>query len=188
MDGRKGCLNRSDVRNNDNLNGPSYDEDLEELTKILNETLDDVPRDTTYHRQLQDFLRVQQERKETRGETSRLNLYPPGRMIHLLKIGEEGGCSHLMNKCLTCCTSNSGFVYTPVYISNDDLDEIVVNATMGTDHFIDRMRDELHKLSENFATDNQGGGELSSSTRNQSNSITVTDQGNLGIGHIGIVV
>jgi hypothetical protein len=41
-------------------------------------------------------------------------------------------------------------VYTPVYIANDDLDEIVVNATMGTDHFIDRMKDELQKISKNF--------------------------------------
>jgi len=76
-------------------------------------------------------------------------------MIHLLKTGEEGGCAHLVNKCLTCCTSNSGFLYTPVYISNDDLDEIVVNSTMGTDHFIDRMCDELHTISKNYSE--QGG-------------------------------
>lgn len=148
-DGRKGCLYGSDGRN-DNSNASYYDEDLDDLTQIIDETLDDVPRDTIYQRQLQDFLRVQHERKEARGETSRLKLFPPGRMIHLLKTGEEGGCAHLMNKCVTCCTSNSGFVYTPVYIANDDLDEIVVNATMGTDHFIDRMKDELQKISKNF--------------------------------------
>ena len=131
----------------------NYDGDLEELTQIINETLDEVPPDTIYQRQLQDFLRVQQERKVTRGETNSksLRLYPPGKMIHLIRTGEEGGCSHLVNQCLTCFTSNSGFLYTPVYISNDDLDEIVVSATMGTDHFIDRMCDELHNLSNRFS-------------------------------------
>mmetsp|Transcript_15617 Transcript_15617/g.18037 ORF Transcript_15617/g.18037 Transcript_15617/m.18037 type:complete len:1166 (+) Transcript_15617:285-3782(+) len=149
-DGRKGCLYGSHRRNDDSNASSYYDEVLEDLTQILDETLDDVPRDTTYQRQLQDFLRVQHERKEARGETSRLKMYPPGRMIHLLKTGEEGGCAHLTNKCVTCCTSNSGFLYTPVYISNDDLDEIVVNATMGTDHFIDRMCEELNKLSKHY--------------------------------------
>jgi len=150
-DGRKGCLYGSNKRNEDQDNS-YYDDDFEELTQIINETLHEVPPDNIYQRQLQEFLRVQAERKEVRGETNSrsLRLYPPGKMIHLLKTGEEGGCAHLTNKCLTCCTSNSGFFYTPVYISNDDLDEIVVNATMGTDHFIDRVRDELHKISNDY--------------------------------------
>lgn len=154
-DGRKSCLYGSDGRN-DNSDHMYYNDDLEELTQIINDTLYDVPPDTIYQRQLRDFLRVQAERKEARGDTNsrRLRLYPPGKMIHLLKTGEEGGCANLVNKCLTCCTSNSGFLYTPVYISNDDLDEIVVNATMGTDHFIDRMCDELHKISNDYLEKN----------------------------------
>eukprot|EP00536_Pseudo-nitzschia_multiseries_P012886 jgi/Psemu1/244944/estExt_Genewise1.C_5140003 len=150
-DGRKGCVHGSNERNEDPDN-LYHDDDLEKLTQIIDETLYEAPPDTIYQRQLQDFLRVQAERKEVRGETNSrtLRMYPPGKMIHLLKTGEEGGCAHMVNKCLTCCTSNSGFVYTPVYISNDDLDEIVVNATMGTDHFIDRMCDELHKISNEY--------------------------------------
>ncbi|KAG7374764.1 lipase class 3 [Nitzschia inconspicua] len=146
-DGRRGCINGSDGASSD-----FYDDDVDDLTHVIQGILDEVPQDTLYYRQVQEFLQVQQTRKESRGDTSsrRVLFYPPGRMIHLLKTGEEGGCAHLLSKCLTCCTSNSGFVYTPVYISNDDLDEIIVNATMGTDHFIDRMADELHKVAENY--------------------------------------
>jgi len=156
-DGRKGCLRGSNEGNEDQESS-HYDDDLEELTQIIDETLYDVPPDTIYQRQLRDFLRVQAERKEVRGETNSrsLRMYPPGKMIHLLKTGEEGGCAHMVNKCLSCCTSNSGFVYTPVYISNDDLDEIVVTATMGTDHFIDRMCDELHKISNEYSEKGEG--------------------------------
>jgi len=138
----------------------NHEDDLDELTEIINETLDEVPSDTTYQRQLLDFMRVQDERKQARGETNsrNLRLYPPGKMIHLVRTGEESGCSHCLNQCLSCYTSNSGFVYTPVYISNDDLDEIVVNSTMGTDHFIDRMCDELHTLSNKYTSEAPIGG------------------------------
>jgi sn1-specific diacylglycerol lipase len=147
-DGRRGCLFGSDAATSD-----FYDNDLEDLTHVIQGILDDVPPDTLYYRQVQEFLQVQYSRKETRGETNsrRILFYPPGRMIHLLKTGEVGGCAHLLSKCVSCCTSNSGFCYTPVYMSNDDFDEIVVNATMGTDHFIDRMCDELHKVAANYS-------------------------------------
>jgi hypothetical protein len=147
-DGRRGCLFGSDGATSD-----FYDNDLEDLTHVIQSILDDTPSDSLYYRQVQEFLLVQRSRKETRGETNsrRILFYPPGRMIHLLKTGEEGGCAHLLSKCVSCCTSNSGFCYTPVYISNDDLDEIVVNATMGTDHFIDRMCDELFKVSASYS-------------------------------------
>jgi sn1-specific diacylglycerol lipase len=147
-DGRRGCLFGSEGNTTD-----FYEDDLDDLTHVIQGILDDIPRDTLYYRQVQEFLQVQHTRKESRGDTSsrRILFYPPGRMIHLLKTGEEGGCSHLLSKCVSCCMSNSGFLYTPVYISNDDLDEIIVNATMGTDHFIDRMCDELQKVASDYA-------------------------------------
>ena len=153
-----GCLFRGNS-NGSSADDYNYEDDLDELTQTINETLDEVPSDTTYQRQLMDFLRVQEERKQVRGETNSNNvrLYPPGKMIHLVRTVEAKRCSHLVSQCLTCGTSNSGFVYTPVYISNDDLDEIVVTATMGTDHFVHRMCDELHTLSERYVlTSNNG--------------------------------
>jgi hypothetical protein len=154
-----GCLFRGNS-NSRSAGDYNYEDDLDELTQTINETLDEVPSDTTYQRQLMDFLRVQEERKQARRETNSKNvrLYPPGKMIHLVRTGEEQRCSHLANQCLTCGTSNSGFLYTPVYITNDDLDEIVVTATMGTDHFIDRMCDELHTLSEKYVHSSNNNG------------------------------
>lgn len=107
-------------------------------------------RTTSYYQQLQEYWRIQDERKQTRGSTRSVRLYPPGRMIQLLKTGEEGGFSHVAKKVATCCTTNSGFQYTPVYIANDDLDEIVVSPTMATDHFVDRMFDELFNLAKTY--------------------------------------
>jgi sn1-specific diacylglycerol lipase len=118
--------------------------------KISEMLIDDEPEDTLYHRQLQEFLRIQQELKRSRGDSRTQFLYPPGRMIHLLKTGEDSGCSHAMKKCMTCCMSNSGFRYTPIYISNDDLNKIVVGPTMGTDHFVDRMYFELSNVASQF--------------------------------------
>ena len=148
-DGTRCFFGRSDSETDDY----NYEDDLDELTQTINETLDEVPSDTTYQRQLSDFLRVQDERKQARGDTNskKLRLYPPGKMIHLVRTGEESGLSHHLNQCLSCYTSNSGFLYTPMYISNDDLDEIVVTSTMGTDHFIDRMCDELNTVSNKYS-------------------------------------
>lgn len=143
-------------------------QDLEELNELIDKwlwyedppmtgttaatstALPNSPYQTTYYRQLEEFLRIQEERKQARGTIQNIRLYPPGRMIHLLKTGEEGGCSHMTKKVASCCTSNSGFHYTPVYIANDDLDEIVVSPTMATDHFIDRMSNELSDLAEKY--------------------------------------
>jgi sn1-specific diacylglycerol lipase len=124
--------------------------------------LDQPPpyQSTIYYRQLQEFRRIQEERRQSRGSTRSILLYPPGRMIHLLKTGEEGGCGHLSRKITTCCTTNSGFQYTPVYIANDDLDEIVVSPTMATDHFIDRMVDELSNLASDYGALMDLGGEI----------------------------
>eukprot|EP00934_Nitzschia_sp_Nitz4_P001566 Nitzschia sp. Nitz4//scaffold37_size175936//42775//45327//NITZ4_002035-RA/size175936-processed-gene-0.216-mRNA-1//-1//CDS//3329549755//1566//frame0 len=134
--------------------GDTAREDLSDLTEQIDGWLTDRHSDqippTSYHRQLKEFHQVQEDRKQTRGNTRNLMLYPPGRMIHLLKTGEEGGMGHLAKKVATCCTSNSGFQYTPIYIANDDLDEIVVSPTMATDHFVDRMCDELESLAQSY--------------------------------------
>lgn len=132
---------------------PDLEQNLVDLNQHISDILDDSSTsDTLYHRQLQEFLQVQEELKQSRGSSRTRRLYPPGRMIHLLKTGEDDGCAHAFRKCITCCMSNSGFSYTPIYIANDDLNEIVVSSTMGTDHFVDRMCDELANVARDFAT------------------------------------
>jgi sn1-specific diacylglycerol lipase len=134
---------------------PDLEQNLVDLNQHISDILDDSnPSDTLYHRQLQEFLQVQEELKQSRDSSRTLRLYPPGRMIHLLKTGEDDGCTHAVRKCITCCMSNSGFSYTPIYIANDDLNEIVVSPTMGTDHFVDRMYDELGNIAREFEMKN----------------------------------
>ena len=52
-------------------------------------------------------------------------MFPPGKVIHLVKISENATCCHSIAKCLTCFTTNAGFVYTPVHIENDELMDFV---------------------------------------------------------------
>jgi hypothetical protein len=107
--------------------------------------LDQVP-DSDYRRQLEQFKSIQEERRRSRGASRTVKMYPPGKVIHLVKTGENRTCCHGMAKCMTCFTTNAGFVYTPIRIQNDALDEIVVNPHMGTDHFPNRMSSVIRSV------------------------------------------
>ncbi|KAL7567944.1 hypothetical protein ACA910_019654 [Epithemia clementina (nom. ined.)] len=121
-----------------------FDPPLDDMEDSLQDIKDilydpgDVP-DTEYQRQLSRFKVIHEERRRARGELREIKLFPPGKMIHLVKTGERRQCVHGIVKCLTCFTTNYGFEYTPVWINNDGLGEIVVNPHMGTDHFPNRM-------------------------------------------------
>ena len=110
---------------------------------------EEVP-ENVYSEQLARFKAIQQERKDARGTSRSVKLYPPGKIIHLVKSGENRSCLQGIAKCLTCCTTNLGFEYVPVYIENGDLEEIVVGPTMGTDHFPNRMCAILGAVAESY--------------------------------------
>jgi sn1-specific diacylglycerol lipase len=110
---------------------------------------DQVP-DSDYRRQLEQFKSIQEERRRSRGVSRTVKMYPPGKVIHLVKTGENRSCCHGMAKCLTCFTTNAGFVYTPIRIPNDALDEIVVNPHMGTDHFPNRMSSVIRSVASRY--------------------------------------
>ena len=113
------------------------DGSLHDINDILYEP-HEVP-DSEYQRQLTRFKYIHEARRRSRGDLREIKLFPPGKMVHLVKTGEKRECVHGLVKCLTCFTTNYGFDYTPVWINNDDLNEIVVNPQMGTDHFPNRM-------------------------------------------------
>lgn len=128
------------------------DDDAASSTSFLHDILyhpDEVPR-TEYSAQLERFKTIQEERRSFRGAARSISLYPPGKMLHIIKTGEQKTCCTSCVKCLTCCTSNLGFQYTPVWIENDDLNEIVVTPTMGTDHFPNRMQMMLEKVAADY--------------------------------------
>jgi len=127
-------------------------EDKEALMKSIEEILhepDDVP-DSEYQQQLARFKAIQEERRRQRGSSRSIQLYPPGRIMHLAKTGEARSLVSGLAKCVTCCTTNMGSRYVPVWINNDDLNEIVVSPTLGTDHFPNRVRTILEETAENY--------------------------------------
>lgn len=111
---------------------------IQDTTELLHEP-DNVP-ESVFQEQLSRFREMQVRRKDSRGVIRSTKLYPPGRMIHLAKIGEKRSCLHGCARCLTCFSTSFGSEYIPVWIRNDELHEIVVSPTMGTDHFPNRIR------------------------------------------------
>jgi hypothetical protein len=109
--------------------------------------------DSDYRQQLERFNAIQGERRRTRGTARLIKLLPPGKMVHLVKTGEEFNCLHGLAKCLTCCTTNAGFEYSPMWVDNDDFDEIIVSPTMGTDHFPNRIALMLERVANAYDVD-----------------------------------
>ena len=128
-------------------------EDLDDLLRDLLLPLDEVPPDesgNSYRQQLSQFQAVQSNRRSTRGTRRAVRLFPPGRILHLVKTNQEQSCMVRVANVLTCFTTNAGSQYTPVWIGNGDLNEIVISPTMGTNHFPNRMVDELEGILDNF--------------------------------------
>ena len=127
-------------------------QDKAALMKSIEEILhkpDEIP-DSEFQQQLTRFKVIQEERRQQRGATRSVQLFPPGRILHLAKTGEARSIVSGMAKCITCCTTNMGSRYVPVWINNDDLNEIVVSPTLGTDHFPNRIRSILEQTAEKF--------------------------------------
>lgn len=126
-------------------------QDLEELrswTKAVLYEEREIP-DTEYGLQLNEFFQIQSERKAQR-DHRHIKMYPPGKIVHLVKTGERFTCLSGAKKLATCCMSNSGFTYSPVFIENDALPEVQVAPTMATDHFVDRMCNELEAIARDY--------------------------------------
>ena len=121
---------------------------------LLNDTLEAILTSETatpqYRHQLSLFRASQLERKSQRGFLRSVQLYPPGRMVHLMKTGEVRSCGHGLTKCVTCCTTNRGAQYTPVSIENNDLSEIVISPTLWFDHFPNRIFHALERVAEDY--------------------------------------
>jgi len=129
---------------------------IDDLNEMLNELLlplDEMPSDDSpmsYRQQLAQFQAVQSERRRSRGHSRAIRLFPPGKMLHLVKTAQKKSLMVNIAKFITCWTTNAGSQYTPVWIGNGDLNEIVISPTMGTDHFPNRMVDELEGILESY--------------------------------------
>ena len=106
---------------------------------------DNIP-ESTFLRQLRQFEIMQQERRTRRGIARSITLYPPGKIIHLVKSS--------VPKSKTCCgVVPSEFYHTPIQKENDDFNEIEISPTLWTDHFPNRICNEMEQLAKQFGID-----------------------------------
>jgi sn1-specific diacylglycerol lipase len=130
--------------------------EVNKLDVILKDLLMDpseIPLDSQYQLQLGSFKAVQAERRSLRGHLRSVMMYPPGRCVHFLKTNEKPSFRGGITKIITCCTTNFGSEYTPIWVQNNDFNEIVVSPTMGTDHFPNRMTDVLQETVSTYGLD-----------------------------------
>lgn len=130
--------------------------DMDALAKLVKDLLFDtneIPPDSQYQVQLGNFKAVQAERRSSRGFTRSIMMYPPGRCVHFVKTGEKPSCNAGIVKIATCYTTNIGSEYTPIWVQNNDFNEIVVTPTMGTDHFPNRLTDVMHLAACDYGLD-----------------------------------
>jgi sn1-specific diacylglycerol lipase len=113
---------------------------------------DCVP-DSDFMQQLRRFESMQQNRRSTRGASREISLYPPGKIVHLVKTGQSKYCVHSLANCLTCGASNAGSEYTPIRKENDDFNEVEISPTLWTDHFPNRVCIEIERVAARFGVD-----------------------------------
>mmetsp|Transcript_29304 Transcript_29304/g.33654 ORF Transcript_29304/g.33654 Transcript_29304/m.33654 type:complete len:975 (+) Transcript_29304:140-3064(+) len=132
-------------------------EDLAYENSQLLHSKENIPQNSKFYEQMEKFKAIQQERKEKRGGYTNIKLFPPGKMVHLVKTGERRSVFQSVAKCMTCCTTNVGYEYTPVWVDNDDFNEIQVSPTMGFDHFPNRVCLEIERVAIAFGIDTSPG-------------------------------
>lgn len=107
--------------------------------------------------QMETFRIIQNERKRKRGAKRKVKLFPPGKLVHLVKTGERSSCLDTTINRALCGMTNAGYIYTPVYVDNDDLNEILVSPTGWSDHFPNRVCIELERIASAFGIDTTKG-------------------------------
>lgn len=90
------------------------DRDVAYINSLLLCPEDEVPQNTRYYQQLQDFKRAQAERK-AKSATNYVPLFPPGKIVYLTR--KKKGCR-------------------PQYAENTDFNEILLSPTIASDHSI----------------------------------------------------
>jgi sn1-specific diacylglycerol lipase len=131
---------------------------------LINDTLgnylcdrDNVP-DSQFKQQLDEFHQAQEERRTERGARSKIKLYAPGRIIHLVRTSKDEAttspcCHKCRASCCCCCCGSPKPAYIPKYARCDDFKEIVVATSMGTDHFPNNLAQAIRELGETFGID-----------------------------------
>mmetsp|Transcript_31385 Transcript_31385/g.69571 ORF Transcript_31385/g.69571 Transcript_31385/m.69571 type:complete len:576 (+) Transcript_31385:5134-6861(+) len=109
------------------------DKDLAYINSLLLYGRDEVPRDTKFYHQLQEFKNAQEERKASSSATY-VPLFPPGKIVYVAKrkLG-----------------------YKPQWADNADFNEILLSSTLAQDHSILTVIKNLKDIIEDFGTDSK---------------------------------
>ena len=126
-------------------------DDLPELIEKLMCKREHIP-DNEFTRKLQQLKVSQERRRALRGEQA-VQLYPPGRIVHLVRVSKGKTCLRCCCDCATCGNSSQGRVYVPKYAMNEDFKEILVANTMATDHFPNNIAHAVQYLADSFGVD-----------------------------------
>ena len=148
---RGGCIGGVPV---DDDNDDTFVDDMADI--LFKE--DEVP-DSKYKRQFETYTRMQQEQRYARQlERGNDELFPPGNIIHFVKkhsVRKRRIGGGFINTCLIRSNKKiDGNSFTPVHISNNSLNTILVSPKMLNHHFIDRVQIVLEAVAKSYCTPN----------------------------------
>ena len=131
-----------------------FDSNTEQCIESLLYPVDSSPTDTKYAHQLQEFKNIQSNLKQQRGRHV-IKMYPPGKIIHLLKTGNKQSCCEKF--CNTKSYNKIESHYTPYWADIDHFNEIVISPSMWTDHFPSKVCIELEKIALQYGASIEAG-------------------------------
>lgn len=98
----------------------------------------------TFRDKLEEFKSYGEAKKAERGENSAL--VTPGRIIHLVKTGEEEAVRFSLRP------ASPTDHYTPVWANRDDFGEIQLSTTLIADHNPETVAVELQRIADSFSS------------------------------------
>uniref|UniRef100_A0A7S2ETV8 sn-1-specific diacylglycerol lipase n=1 Tax=Ditylum brightwellii TaxID=49249 RepID=A0A7S2ETV8_9STRA len=113
--------------------------------------LNSIPS-SEFGKQLNDFKKAQETRKEKRG-IFQVQMFPPGDVVYLHKTSDDRNCLHGLLSCTTCGVVQKQPIYSARWAQYDDFQEILIGQSMLTDHFPQNVCHELERIAASFGID-----------------------------------
>jgi sn1-specific diacylglycerol lipase len=96
-----------------------------------------------FSEQLVEF-HAHNEKKKEESPMLDVPLYPPGKIVHLVKTGEKRGCL------LSCKTDGHDNPYTATWVEASDLSEVIISSHLLDDHHPLNVLKELERIADAF--------------------------------------
>jgi hypothetical protein len=96
-----------------------------------------------FSEQLAEF-RTHNEKKKEESPMLDISLYPPGKIVHLVKTGEKPSCL------LSCKTDGHDNPYTATWVEASDLSEVIISSHLLNDHHPLNVLNELERIADAF--------------------------------------